>query len=91
MSKQTGIDALNAHLFEAIEGLKNNRDPRADEQECMDIDTAKAIADIAKVVIDGYKVKANVLQMYSKADSPNDFRKAVVSAGFISDAKELPE
>lgn len=91
MSKQTGIDALNAHLFEAIEGLKNNRDPRADEQERMDIDTAKAIADIAKVVIDGYKVKANVLQMYSKADSPNDFRKAVVLAGFVSDAKELPE
>ena len=48
MSKQTGIDALNAHLFEAIEGLKNNRDPRADEHERMDIDTAKAIADIAR-------------------------------------------
>ena len=91
MSKQTGIDALNAHLFEAIEGLKNNRDPRADEHERMDIDTAKAIADIARVVIDGYKVKANVLQMCSRADSPKDFKRAAASAGFVQDIKELPE
>lgn len=91
MKKATGIDALNAHLFEAIEGLKNNKDLRADECEKMDIDTAKTIAALGKVVIDGYKVKAHVLSIYSKADSPNEFKRAAVASGFIEDIKELPE
>jgi len=91
MKKVTGIDALNVHLFEAIEGLKNNNDPKASKCEKMDIETAKTIADLGKVIIDGYKVKAQVLSVYSRADSPKEFQKAAVNAGFIEDVKELPE
>ena len=91
MKKVTGIDALNMHLFEAIEGLKNNTDPLADANEKMDINTAKTIADIGQVIINGYKIKAEVLKIYAKADSPKEFQRAAVNAGFIEDVKELPE
>lgn len=89
--KITGIDALNSHLFETIEGLKNNSDPEAEPKERMDIETARTIAGIGKVIIDGYKVKAQVLSMYSKSDNPNGFKKAAVEGGFIEEVKELPE
>lgn len=90
MRKPTGIDALNNHLFEAIEGLKNNSDPIADECEKMDIQTAKAIADISKVIIENYKLKYQVLSTLAKADNPNEYKNAIVEAGFVEDVKELP-
>ena len=37
------ISDLNNHLFETIEMLKNNSDPKADKCEKMDLDTAKKI------------------------------------------------
>lgn len=69
--KHTTIDDLNNHLFETIEMLKNNKDKDASENEKIDIDTAKVISDIAKNVVEGYKVKVQVLNILSKADNPN--------------------
>lgn len=91
MSKNISIDRLNEHLFESIEMLKNNKDPQADEHEKMDIETAKAIADLSKVAIEGYKVKAQVLSLYSKTENPKRYESALISAGFVNDLKELPE
>jgi hypothetical protein len=78
MSKQINLDALNMHLFETIEMLKNNSDPNASDNEKIDVDTAKTIADLAKVVVDGYKVKAQVLAIVSKSENPE------LTKGFIS-------
>ena len=65
--KQISIDKLNEHIFEAIEGLKNNSDPEASDCEKMDVATAKAIADLAQVAINGYKVKYQYLSLIARS------------------------
>ena len=86
--KQISIDALNNHLFETIEMLKNNNDPNASQNEKMDIETAKTIANLGKVVVEGYKVKANVLQIISSNDiMGKELAKAAAQGGFIEDAE----
>lgn len=89
-SKHTTIDALNNHLFDVIEMLKNNKDDGASENEKIDIETAKVVADLGKVVIDGYKVKAQVLGILSKADNPNAVRELSTMMG-IGDKKEIAQ
>lgn len=89
MNKQISIDKLNEHLFESIEMLKNSRDPNADECEKMDVETAKAIADLGKVVIDGYKVKAQVLNMMKNAENPRTLAQSAAETGIITDENKL--
>lgn len=89
MNRQISIDRLNEHLFESIEMLKNNSDPKADSNEKIDVSTAKAIADISKVVIEGYKVKAQVLNMMRNAENPNLLKDSIVQSGIITDEKLL--
>jgi hypothetical protein len=85
--KQISIDALNSHLFEAIEGLKNNKDPKADECEKMDIETAREIGKLGKTIVEGYKVKAQVLIAFSKADNPEQMKQLSASSG-ITDGEQ---
>lgn len=89
MSKQINIDKLNEHLFEAIEMLKNNSDPNADACEKIDVGTANSIAGLAKVAIEGYKVKAQVLNMVRNAENPNLLKSQIVQSGIITDEKLL--
>lgn len=85
-----GIDDLNNHLFETIEMLKNNKDPQASENEKIDIETAKTIVSAGKVIVEGFKVKANVLGMLKNTENPNAMRQASVDAGiFTSDNVKL--
>lgn len=49
------IEDLRNHLFEALEALK-------DEEKPMDIERAKAIADVARVLVDTAKVEVAFLQ-----------------------------
>lgn len=80
----TSIDKLNEHLFETIEMLKNNNDPKASKNEKIDVETAKAIASLGKVAVDGYKVKCQALAILSKADNPNSVRETLSSSGFVN-------
>lgn len=48
------IDDLRNHLFSAIEGLMDDEKP-------MDIDRAKAVADVAQVIINSAKVEIDFL------------------------------
>lgn len=89
MNPKISIDSLNEHLFESIEMLKNSKDPNADEHEKMDIDIAKAIADLGKVVIEGYKVKAQVLSMIRNAENPAALKSSICNSGIISEDKLL--
>lgn len=89
MNQKISIDRLNEHLFESIEMLKSNKDPNADDHEKMDVETAKAIADISKVVIEGYKVKAQVLGMLRNAENPKALKTSIAGSGIISDEQLL--
>lgn len=91
MNKQISIDKLNEHLFESIEMLKNSSDPNADPNEKIDVNTAKAIADLGKVVIEGYKVKAQVLGMMRNTENPKLMKETICSSGIITDEKLLLE
>lgn len=77
------IDKLNEHLFEAIEMLKNNSDPKADPQEKMNVETAKQIAELGKVIIDGYKVKVMAMSVLSKAENPQSVVTQIAVSGII--------
>lgn len=50
------IDDLRNHLFAALEGLR-------DEDKPLDLDRAKAIADVARVIVDSAKVEVHFLQV----------------------------
>jgi len=51
--------------------------------------TAKAISDLGKVVIEGYKVKAQVLNMMRNTENPTMLKSTIIDAGIISDEKLL--
>lgn len=87
--KKISIDDISAHLVETIEMLKNNSDANASDNEKIDIETAKTIAELGKVIIDGYKVKAQVLGVISKTENPTLTREMSEAAGLIPDQKLL--
>lgn len=87
--KNISIDNLNMHLFETIEMLKNNKDVNASENEKIDVETAKTIADIGKVVVEGYKVKIQALNIISKADNVNTVKQVMETSGIINDDKRI--
>lgn len=89
--KQISIDKLNEHLFESIEMLKNNSDPEASECEKIDIETAKAIASLGKVAIDGYKVKAQVFNTVAKADNPAALKESLADSGIFEKPQKALE
>lgn len=49
------LEALKAHLFETLEGVKNLSDDNASECEKCSIEQAKTIVNIADSIIDIYK------------------------------------
>lgn len=49
------IDDLRNHLFAALEGL-------ADPEKPMELERAKAIADVARVIVDSAKAEVQYLQ-----------------------------
>jgi hypothetical protein len=84
--KNVNLDALNVHLFETIEMLKNNSDEKASDNEKIDIATAKAIADLGRVIVDGYKIKAHVLSVLTKTGTydQNDVKSFALEIGINS-------
>jgi hypothetical protein len=67
------IDDLRNHLFETLEALK-------DEDKPMDLDRARAVAEVAKVIVESAKVEVNFLKVTG----------AVRSTNFLPDATEEP-
>jgi hypothetical protein len=49
------ISDLRDHLFETLEALKDQENP-------MDIERAKAVADVARVIVDTAKVEVSFLE-----------------------------
>jgi hypothetical protein len=67
------IDDLRNHLFETLEALK-------DEEKPMDLARARAIADVARVIVESAKVEVNFLNVTG----------AVRGTGFLPDGEEVP-
>lgn len=83
--KQTSIDALNAQLFETIEMLKNNNDPKASKNEKIDVETAKTIGNIGKVIVEGYKTKVQALAVIANTANPEMVKQIMISDGLHSE------
>jgi hypothetical protein len=66
------IDDLRNHLFETIEALKDDEKP-------MELACARAIADVAKVLVESAKVEVDFLKVTG----------AVRSTGFLPDGEQI--
>ena len=55
------IEDLRNHLFATLEGLR-------DEEKPMDLDRARAIADVARVIVDSAKAEVQFLQVTERRD-----------------------
>jgi hypothetical protein len=71
MGKNVNLEALKTHLFEALEGIKNQNDPEASDCEKITIEQAKAIVDVADSIIDIYKVQVDAVRMVGQMDHLN--------------------
>ena len=68
---QNKIDDLRNHLFATLEGL-------TDKDEPMDLARARAVADVAKVIVESAKVEVSFLKVTG----------ALRSTGFLPDGTE---
>jgi hypothetical protein len=64
MAPRNKIDDLRNHLFETLEALK-------DEEKPMDLDRARAVAEVAKVIVDSAKVEVSFLKVTGALRSTN--------------------
>jgi predicted DNA binding CopG/RHH family protein len=87
--KKVNIDDINNYIAETIEMLKNNSDENASPNEKIDVETAKTIAELSKVAIDGYKVKAQVLGIVSKTENLTAIKELAEASGFANNGKLL--
>lgn len=81
-NNHVSLDTLNGALMDTINALKN-----PDCKQC-DLDRAKAIADLGKVMVEGYKVKAQVLNTIVN-EFPDSAREMIKTSG-IADVNALP-
>ena len=58
------IDDLRNHFFETLEALKDDEKP-------MDLDRARAVAEVAKVIVESAKVEVNFLRVTGAVRSAN--------------------
>lgn len=73
MPPKNKIGDLRDHLFETLEALR-------DETKPMDLDRARAVADVARVVIESAKVEVDMLKVTG----------GVSATGFIPEEVEAP-
>lgn len=73
MPAKNKIDDLRDHLFETLEALRDKEDP-------MDLARARAVADVARVIIDSAKMEVEFLKVTG----------ATKSTEFLPQPKELP-
>jgi len=67
------IDDLRRHLFDTLDALKNKDAP-------MDLDRARAIADVGKVIVDSAKVEVDFLKVTG----------AIQGTGFLPETRTGP-
>jgi len=88
--KQINLDSLNLQLFETIEMLKNNNCKEASDNEKIDVSTARTIAELGKVIVESYKVKASILKLVNKSFEPTELKQFSIESG-INVKNEIKE
>lgn len=83
MSNNLSLEALKAHLFETIEGVKNLSDDKASPCEKTSIEQAKAIVAAADSIIDIYKVQMEGVQLAAKMDNVNSAVGIITGLGLV--------
>lgn len=63
---KNGINDLRNHLFATLEALQDPEKP-------MDLDRARAIADVARVVVESAKAEVHFLQVTGRSDGGTGF------------------
>lgn len=87
------LESLKAHLFEAIEGVKNLNDPGADQCEKTTIEQAKAISLLSGKSIDIYKTQVNALEVVVGMDNVKAAGEIMQGLGLMDkqDIKEITQ
>jgi hypothetical protein len=85
--KKTSLNDLRDHLFDAIERLKSKNDPNTSENEKMDIETAKTIANIGTVIVNSAKIEVDAMRAIANAQNP----KALQAFMKRSEVLQIPE
>lgn len=67
------IDDLRNHLFETLEALKDPDKP-------MDLDRARAVADVARVIVDTAKVENDFLKVTGASQSTDFLPRPTIAA-----------
>ena len=88
MSSNVSLEALKAHLFETLEGVKNLSDDNASECEKCSIEQAKTIVNIADSIIDIYKTQVDAMQTFSNMDNVASMDSLAVGLG-ITDKEQV--
>lgn len=83
--RKCNLDTLESHLYDVIERLKENDIEGADPKDCITLETAKAINETAKNVIDIAKVKVLALGVLAKADNPDATKSVIDNAGLLGE------
>ena len=84
MANNMSLDALKAHLFETLEGVKNLSDDLADESEKISLDQAKQIVGIADTIIDIYKVQVDAFKTFASMDNVANPASMMIGIGVAS-------
>ena len=82
------LEALKAHLFETLEGVKNLSDDNASECEKCSIEQAKTIVNIADSIIDIYKTQVDALKTFSSMDNVASGGTLLEGMGFIDEDEQ---
>ena len=88
MSSNVSLEALKAHLFETLEGVKNLSDNRADDCEKCSLEQAKTIVNIADSIIDIYKTQVDALKTFSSMDNVASGGTLLEGMGFINEDEQ---
>lgn len=78
------LELLKAHLFETLEGIKNQNDPDASKCEKVSIEQAKAIVDVADSIIDIYKTQIDAVRAVSALDIVNQPSSVLATLGITT-------
>ena len=82
------LEALKAHLFETLEGVKNNNDPEADPCEKVSLEQAKSIVNIADSIIEIYKTQVDAVRVFTGIDHVNSQGRLMVGMGIINEEEQ---
>lgn len=81
MANNLNLESLKTHLFETLEGVKNQNDPEASDCEKVSIEQAKTIVEVADSIIDIYKVQVDALKSVMKMDHLGSPENLLVAMG----------